>query len=130
MATYDPKKVAINLDSRIQTGLSETFISIAQNADNVTPKVGIMGDVAVALNADKTGVVTINYLHTSSSLPYIMKLADKNKAFPLVIKDANTDGGFLVNCNDCYIQKKPDYARGKEIGEVAVAILVPSIVEK
>jgi len=130
MPLYDPKKITVTIDGRVQTGLSESFISITQNSDNVTPKVGIMGDVAVAINADKTGVATINYMHTSSSLAYIKKLADKNQPFALAIKDINDDGGFLINSSECFIQKKPDIARGKEIGEVPVNILIPSIVEK
>lgn len=130
MASYDPKKVTVSIDGRIQTGFSDTGITVSQNSDNVTPKVGLNGDVAVAINSDKTGVVTLNYMHTSSSLPYIERLADKNKSFPLVIRDSNDDGGFIVNSNNCYVQKKPDVARGKEVGEVAVNIFVPSIVKK
>ena len=130
MATYDPKKVSVTIDGRVQTGLSETFINVSKNSDDVMAKVGIMGDVAVAINADNTGVVTINYLHTSSSLAYLMKLSDKKQPFSLVIKDINADGGFLINCDECYIQKKPDRGRGKEVGEVAVNILVPSVVDK
>lgn len=130
MASYDVKKVSVSIDGRVQTGLAEGGITITQNADNVTPKVGLNGEVAIAINSDKTGVATITYMHTSSSLPYIERLADKNKPFPMVIRDSNDDGGFIVNSNDCYIQKKPDLARGKEVGEVSVNILIPSIARK
>jgi len=130
MATYDPKKVSISVGGKAQTGLAESFINVAKNSDNVTPKVGVKGDVAVAINADQSGVVTVTYLHTSASLPQIIKWANANKKLALAIKDANADGKMIINTNSAYIQKTPDMTRGKEVGEVAVAFLVPNVTPK
>jgi hypothetical protein len=127
---YDPKKVSVSINGVIQTGLAGSFISASTASDNITPTIGVKGDVAVAKSANKSGTVTITYLHTSASLAKITALSNAVKKFPLLISDTNVSGKVRVSAADCYIQKAPDLARGAEVGEVAVTVFVPSLVMK
>jgi hypothetical protein len=125
VATYDPRKVSLVINGRIITGFAEgEMISIARNEDNVLPYVGTQGDVARAINANWTGIVTVHLMSTSNSLRMIRELSQTSQFITLTISDVNDDRKYL-NEDQCWFVKAPDVPLGKQVVPVSVQIYVP-----
>ena len=126
IASYDPKKVNVNINGKIITGFSpDGVINVVRNEDIVTPTVGTKGDVTYNENANESGQVTLHLLGSSSSLPFLRSLAVKRKEIRLTITDANDVGAVQVAEEDCRVLKPADATRGKEVGGEQVNIFVP-----
>lgn len=125
MATvYDPKKVTVIYDGMVITGFADdTMIEAEKNEDNITPYVGVLGEVSIAINADNTGTVTMSLANTS---PFIKILADKARAntiAPLSIIDMNQNG-VNVGGTEAIIIKAPNVTIGKEVESQEVQFFV------
>ena len=128
IASYDPKKVNVNINGKIITGFSpDGVINVVRNEDIVTPTVGTKGDVTYNENANESGQVTLHLLGSSSSLPFLRSLAVKRKEIRLTITDANVAGAVQFAEERCRIIKPPDLAKAKEIGSTDINIFVPTL---
>ncbi len=121
---YDPKKVTVIYDGMVITGFADdTMIEAEKNEDNITPYVGVLGEVSIAINADNTGTVTMSLANTS---PFIKILADKARAntiAPLSIIDMNQNG-VNVGGTEAIIIKAPNVTIGKEVESQEVQFFV------
>ncbi len=128
IASYDPKKVNVNINGKIITGFSpDGVINVVRSEDIVTPTVGTKGDVTYNENANESGQVTLHLLGSSSSLPFLRSLAVKRKEIRLTITDANDAGAVQFAEERCRIIKPPDLAKAKEIGSTDINIFVPTL---
>ena len=128
IASYDPKKVNVNINGKIITGFSpDGVINVVRNEDIVTPTVGTKGDVTYNENANESGQVTLHLLGSSSSLPFLRSLAVKRTELRLTITDANDAGAVQFAEERCRIIKPPDLAKAKEIGSTDINIFVPTL---
>ena len=128
IASYDPKKVNVNINGKIITGFSPDGVNnVVRNEDIVTPTVGTKGDVTYNENANESGQVTLHLLGSSSSLPFLRSLAVKRKEIRLTITDANDAGAVQFAEERCRIIKPPDLAKAKEIGSTDINIFVPTL---
>ncbi len=128
IASYDPKKVNVNINGKIITGFSpDGVINVVRNEDIVTPTTGAKGDVTYNENANESGQVTLHLLGSSSSLPFLRSLAVKRKEIRLTITDANDAGAVQFAEERCRIIKPPDLAKAKEIGSTDINIFVPTL---
>lgn len=128
IASYDPKKVNVNINGKIITGFSpDGVINVVRNEDIVTPTTGAKGDVTYNENANESGQVTLHLMGSSSSLPFLRSLAVKRKEIRLTITDANDAGAVQFAEERCRIIKPPDLAKAKEIGSTDINIFVPTL---
>ncbi len=123
--TYDPKKVLVSFGPVLFSGFADgTFINAARNNQGVNLAVGATGDAARAISNDKSGLVTLTLLQSSNVnalLSAIEKLDQENGdgVNPLFIKDLK--GLDVVKASTAWIQKIPDYNRGREVADGNVA---------
>lgn len=128
IASYDPKKVNVNINGKIITGFSpDGVINVVRNEDIVTPTTGAKGDVTYNENTNESGQVTLHLMGSSSSLPFLRSLAVKRKEIRLTITDANDAGAVQFAEERCRIIKPPDLAKAKEIGSTDINIFVPTL---
>ena len=128
IASYDPKKVNVNINGKIITGFSpDGVINVVRNEDIVTPTTGAKGDVTYNENANESGQVTLHLMGSSSSLPFLRSLAVKRKEIRLTITDANDAGAVQFAEERCRIIKPPDLAKAKEIGSTDINIFVHTL---
>lgn len=128
IASYDPKKVNVVINSKAITGFgTDSVIKITRNEDIVTTSVGVKGDVTYNENANESGNIEITLMGTSSSLPYLRNLALKRTPLSVAITDANDVGAVNVAEEQCRLLKPPDIDRAKEAGSVTMNIFVPSL---
>lgn len=127
--TYDPKKVTVIVNGVTLTGYaSDSVITATRNEDSVLPAVGIHGDVAYAINNNRSGNIAMNFMSTSPSLRYLRSLAQRNTPVALTITDANTDvDDVQISAEGCQVIKVADVNRTREVGSVAVNIHVPEL---
>lgn len=123
--TYDPAYVLLQVNGTYITGFSEkSMIKIEKNEDNVTPYVGVRGEVNYAYSYDETGKATISLASTSPHLPYLRSIANRHIPFNFTMTDLN-DNGENISADDCMIIKPPDVSREKEVEDVEIEIFIP-----
>lgn len=115
ISTYDAKKVTTVVGGRIITGFPDgSMVKASKTNNNFDSSSGAQGDVAVAINGDRLGMVVITLLPTSPSIPYLDQLANDNIMTSVWINSANalkeTTGG-----SKAMIQKIADVEYGKGI---------------
>lgn len=124
---YDPDKITVQIAGVYVTGLSDNgVVEIEQNEDDVTPTVGVTGEIHYTLNHDKTAKATIPVMSTSPMIPFLRDLAKDNRDFNVTMVDLN-DNGINISCDNCRILKTPDYKRNKEAEETPIEIFIPEI---
>jgi len=125
MATvYDPKKVTVIYDGMVITGFADdSMIEAEKNEDNITPHVGVLGEVSVAINADNTGTVTLSLASTSPFIKILAEKARANTVAPLSIVDMN-ENGVNVGGTEAVIIKAPNVTIGKEVESQEVQFFV------
>ena len=122
--TFDPKKVTVIYDGLVITGFaSDSIVKAEKNEDNVTPHVGVMGEVSRAINADNTGKIGITLANTSPFIRILSNKARTNVIAPISVIDMN-DHGVNVGGTQAWITKAPDVSIGKEIEEIDVEFFV------
>ena len=119
--TYDPKRVIAIWGAITFTGLVDDgeAISVEYDEDHVTKKVGLDGEVARAMSANRTGKITVRLMATSMSNDLLSAAAvldqvDRSADFPFTIKELS--GRTLVFTSSAWIMKTPGPSYGKEIG--------------
>ena len=125
MATvYDPKKVTVIYDGMVITGFADdSMIEAEKNEDNITPHVGVLGEVSIAINADNTGTVTLSLASTSPFIKILAEKARANTVAPLSIVDMN-ENGVNVGGTEAVIIKAPNVTIGKEVESQEVQFFV------
>ena len=128
VTNYDPMQTSVVVDGLIITGFSDaSMVVITRNEDIVTTTVGTQGDVVYSENANRSGVITLSLMVTSSSLDYLRNLAKARKEFMIVISDANKTPTEVISAGRCRITKIPDTKKEKTAGSVDVTIFAPVI---
>ena len=119
--TYSPKDVSVIVAGTVITGYAEdTFLSIERASDAFEKVVGADGEVARSASADRSGMITITLLQTSSSNDILSALQTADEIslagkFPVMVKD--TFGTSLYLAGTAWIQKVSDAEYGNTIGE-------------
>ena len=119
--TYNPKLVVVSWGPVLFSGFADgTFISAIRNSQSSNLAVGSTGDGARAISNDKSGVVTLTLLQTSSVNALLSAIGQADElvgsgVLPFLIKDIK--GLDLVSSINMWIQKIPDYNRGREVGD-------------
>ena len=122
--TYDPKLITVMYGGMVVTGFAEgSAVMCEQNEDNNIPHVGVLGEVSRALNADKTGKITISLAGTSPWVGMFAKLAQANELLPCTVVDLN-DTRHSVGGTECWINKAPNIEMGKEVVDQDIEIFV------
>lgn len=122
--TFDPNKVTIIFDGQVITGFSEdTLVEAEKNEDNVTPYVGVKGEVSRAINANNTGMITISLATTSPFIRILSQKAKVDTIAPISIIDMNDDG-INIGGTESWITKAPNIMLGKEVDAVEVQFFV------
>lgn len=125
MRTYIPALVTVTWGEITFRALADgDSISVAMDEDATTTSSGAQGDVAVTVNATRTAKVTIVLQQVSLTNAQLGPLVASNRPRdapliikPFTIKDAsNPDQGAFVFGKDAWIEKAPDFKRGKEHG--------------
>lgn len=121
--TYSPKDVSVSFNGYDLKGYAEDeFINVTFNGDAATPVVGNDGTVSRAMNPDQSGTVTLTLKSTSPSNDVLSGLAIKDRidgsvVGVLMIRD--NKGTTLVLGKDAWVQKQPDVAFAREVGNRA-----------
>ncbi|KOP82008.1 hypothetical protein AMS60_05625 [Bacillus sp. FJAT-21945] len=122
--TYDFKKVSVIIDGFIITGYMDgDSISTEKNEDDVTVHVGADGGVTFSESNNNTGTINITLKSTSASLPFLNRLRESKRIFPVQIVDTNSQG-FRAGGNECRIVKAPSRSWGNEVTGVEIGIAV------
>ena len=128
VTNYDPMKTSVVVDGLIITGFSDSsMVVITRNEDIVTTTVGTQGDVVYSENANRSGMITLSLMVTSSSLDYLRNLAKARKEFMVVISDTNRTPTEITSASRWRITKIPDIKKEKTAGSVDVTIFAPVI---
>lgn len=111
------------------TGYDEgdDVIQLARREESATDLVGADGEMAVALNANRSGTITFRLKQTSSSNAYLSGLvaAMENGAFvPVFAQFKDTRGNDLGSGTSGYLQKPADMNRGSGINNQEWVIVV------
>lgn len=121
MKTYDPKQVLVIWGAIIWQGFAEDgeAIQLEYDEDHSTKKVGLDGEVARAMNGNRTGKFTGRLMATSMtndllSAAAILDSETRTAVYPLTVKDLS--GNTLAFSDKAWIMKTPGPAYGKEIG--------------
>ena len=120
ITTYNPKEVTIALGNHIVSGYAEdSFVTIDQNGDGITKKVGCDGEIARSVSPDDTCIVKIALLQTSATNSYLQKRLKQDREtgdgmFPILIKDLK--GGMKFSADAAWAIKAATRTYGKESG--------------
>ena len=122
--TFNPKLVTVMYGGMVITGFAEgSMVKCEKNEDNVTPHVGVLGEVSRAINADNTGKITISLAGTSPFIGILARKAAANVIEPISVVDMN-DNGVNVGGSEAWIIKAPPINLGKEIEDVDIEFFV------
>jgi hypothetical protein len=112
--TYDAKAATVVADSRFLTGFAEgSMVEWEKDEDNVSVMVDAQGTVGVAKRNNTLGTITITLAQTSPDVPYLKKLANTGKVFPIWVQSGNEK----VGGTQAMVKKTPDGELGDEISE-------------
>jgi len=113
---WSPAKTNVNWGGTFTfKGFAEgTFITSSRNTDNTRQVVGAHGDVALTLNADRTGTVTVTLLQTSETnriLASIQAAQDETgELYRADLTISDQSGSNLVDAQACHIMTTPENA--------------------
>lgn len=128
VTNYDPMKTSVIVDGLIMTGFSDSsMVVVSRNEDIVSTIVGTQGDVVYSENANRSAMITLSLLETSSSLDYLRSIAKARKEVSVVISDTNKTPTEITSASRCRITKIPDNKKEKTAGSVDVTIFAPAI---
>lgn len=120
MKTYDPSQVIVTWGPIIFEGFTDDgdAISAEHDEDHATKKVGLQGEVARAINLNRTGGASFRLMATSMtnnklSLAAIQDRLDRSAVYPLTIKDLS--GATVFFTSQAWIKKTPAITFSKEI---------------
>lgn len=120
--SYRADEVNVTFGGKLISGYGEDeFVAIAMAKPRVEKTVGADGEVAMSINADKSGEATITLMPTSDSNDVFQDLLDRNergpgiKYYPLIIRDLN--GRAKFSAPHATVSEEPaiTYKRGVEM---------------
>jgi len=112
--TFDPSKCQITVGGAPLSGYaSGTFVSIDQDDDSFTAKVGCDGEVARAKRPGRTATMKVTLMATSLSNVTMSGLAKSGVVFPVLVKE----GGSIVFSSEAWIQKPAAFERGEDVSD-------------
>lgn len=118
---YDPNQVFVSLaDRAISKGRTEgDFVSTEYNADSITETVGADGEVAVSISQNKSAVIKLKVMQTSSSHSLLTQLYDEWRADPstLLAFELRDLQGSKIEHALVYFKKPPPSNYGAVAGE-------------
>ena len=118
VTTYDPKQVIVVLGSHSVSGYADdSFVAIEAKGDGITAKNGCDGEVARAINPDRTFSVKLSVLQGSTTNSWLQAMHNKDLAsgdgtFPVMVKDLR--GGMLFSADVGWVLKAPARTFGKD----------------
>ncbi len=90
IATYDARKVTIVIGGVIITGFPDgSFVQCEKDNDNFEEVSGAQGDVAIAVNGDQLGTITVTLSQTSPSISYLDSLANNREMTSCWVNSSN-----------------------------------------
>lgn len=116
--TYNPKEVIITLGTHIVNGIADdSFVSIEQNGDGITKKVGCDGEIVRSISPDNTYNIKIALLQTSETNTFLQKRVAMDQTngsgmFPILIHDLK--GGLQFSSDAAWVAKAAPRGYGKE----------------
>jgi hypothetical protein len=122
--TYNPQKVIVIWGGITFGGFStDSIIKVTYDENAYTKVVGADGTVARTLNANRCGMITVELKQSSGTNDLLSAAAVADRlgqgvVAPFIIKDTSS-GASLVHTEAAWIQKAPDFERGKEMSTVA-----------
>jgi len=114
---YNGKKITVVVNGRFLTGFRDGDVySYEEGADRYTRYEGVDGKIDYSERAGNPCALTIGLKNNSPSNSYLDRLYQNREKIDITIKDANQNGK-TISATDAVIMKRPDEAKGKEIGE-------------
>lgn len=120
LQAYDPAKVLVFIGGQKVSGFAaDTKIVISRNNDNITPHVGVDGEVSVAQSRDNSGVMTLSLQNTANWNGYLAQWQRQANVTGLVYLPVQVEGSQGLSLNTIgWIQKQPDLSYGSEVGQM------------
>lgn len=125
ISTYDPANVQVIIDAVPVSGFADgTFVSVSQDNESFTKKVGADGEVARARMSNRSGTLTLTLMATSVANAALTALHLAETIFSISI----IDGGNEVFGAQCWVEKPPTVDRGTEISDSEWTIAIAQVV--
>lgn len=120
LQAYDPAKVLVFIGGQRVSGFAaDTKIVITRNNDNITPHVGVDGEVSVAQSRDNSGVMTLSLQNTAAWNGYLAQWQRQANVTGLVYLPVQVEGSQGLSLNTIgWIQRQPDLTYGSEVGQM------------
>ncbi len=125
-STYDPQRVLIILGAAPVSGFADgTYVTIEQDGESFTKKVGADGEVARTRMASRMATMALTLMATSTFNAILSALHAADAIFPVLVKD----GANIISSAEGWVEKPPAFERGTEVGDaqwtIALAKWVP-----
>ena len=128
---YDPANVKLTLGGVSPTDVApDTMYALSKEEDLIIPSVGVRGEVALAVNRNNMGTLTISLKQTSPMNETFMKwgtaikVQDAIKFFNIYLEDPASG---IIMQSVGWVQTQPDFSLGKEISQLDWVIGVANI---
>ena len=129
VTSYDPNYISVLWGGMVLTGFADgEAITASYNEDHVSAKTGIKNDTMYSINGNRSGSVKLVLFNTSSSLGILRDDAVNHVEKSLMIRNAGSDGGYLIAADRCRILRAPGVSAGGEGGSQEINIYVPNLV--
>lgn len=117
---YDPVKTILYLfGQRVSGFAADTKIVITRNNDNITPHVGVDGEISTALSRDQSGVLTVSLQNTAAWNGYMAQWQKQASVTGQVFFPVQVEGSQGLSLNTVgWIQRQPDLTYGSEVGQM------------
>ena len=114
------------------TGYAEgdDVITPARREDSASDVIGADGQMAIALNANRSGTITFRLLQTSNSNIYMSGLINAQESgvdIPITVQMTNVDNGELAAGTKGYITRPADMPRGSGINTQEWVVVVENL---
>lgn len=115
-ATYDPKDVAVIVDSAYLTGFSEDMVEIEKAENNYETKVGAQGDVVRTKVNNPLATISVTLLPSSPQVAFLDKLANSGKLVPVSVIYSGTPKE-TTTVTEAYVVKPASRSYGNEAAD-------------
>jgi len=113
----------------------QSFFKYGRDVERVKKKVDLSGGVHYSVNANQSGFIEFNVLHTSP----ICKILSESSVLADMVGETivSSDVAFIIQTNEllpflwankCRLEKQPDGERGAEIGVLTYRFLVGQLI--
>ena len=114
---YNGKKITVVVNGTFLTGFRDGDVyNYEEGEDRFTRYEGVDGVIDYSERAGNPCTLTIGLKNNSPSNAYLDELYQNRTEINITIKDVN-EGGKTISASNAVIMKRPDEAKGKEIGE-------------